>query len=53
MVGSEIWEAPPDAPIGKRFADPIEIARVILFLASPDASYITGSVIPIDAGHTA
>ena len=34
MVGSDVWNAPPDAPIGKRFADPDEVARVILFLAS-------------------
>jgi NAD(P)-dependent dehydrogenase (short-subunit alcohol dehydrogenase family) len=52
MVGSEIWESSSDAPIGKRFADPVEIARVILFLASLEASYITGIVIPVDAGHT-
>lgn len=53
MVGSDIWNAPPDASIGKRFAEPIEVARVISFLASSDASYLTGSVIPVDAGYTA
>lgn len=53
MVESEIWNAPPDAPIGKRFAEPIEVARVILFLASPDASYLTGTIVPVDAGYIA
>lgn len=35
----------------KRFADPKEIANAILFLASDDASFITGSVLIADGGH--
>ena len=36
-------------PLG-RTATPDEIAGTILFLASPDAAYITGAVIPVDGG---
>ncbi|MEM9774514.1 MAG: SDR family oxidoreductase [Chloroflexota bacterium] len=36
-----------------RMADPAEIARVVLFLASDDASYMTGSLVNVDAGFTA
>ncbi|TVR26016.1 MAG: SDR family oxidoreductase [Ilumatobacter sp.] len=36
-------------PLG-RVADPDEIAGVVAFLASPDAAYITGAVVPVDGG---
>ena len=36
-----------------RFAQPNEIARVILFLASEDAGYMTGAEVVVDAGLTA
>ena len=36
-----------------RTAEADEIADVIAFLASPAAGYITGAVIPVDAGRTA
>ncbi len=34
----------------KRLASPDEIARAVLFLAGPEASYITGSVLDVDGG---
>ncbi|HZY07618.1 MAG TPA: SDR family oxidoreductase, partial [Ilumatobacteraceae bacterium] len=37
----------------RRIGDPVEIANVIRFLASDDASYITGTTVHIDGGVTA
>ncbi len=39
-------------PIG-RFAQPYEIAQAILFLGSDAASFITGTILPVDGGYTA
>lgn len=36
----------------KRIADPIEVANAIVFLASPEASYINGINVPVDGGRT-
>ena len=38
-------------PMG-RLATPDEIGNVMMFLASPLASYVNGVVIPIDGGYT-
>jgi NAD(P)-dependent dehydrogenase (short-subunit alcohol dehydrogenase family) len=37
----------------KRYARPEEIANVAVFLASDEASFMTGAVVPVEAGHTA
>lgn len=39
-------------PIG-RFGEPAEVARAILFLASDDASFVTGAILPVDGGYMA
>ena len=36
-------------PVG-RWANPIEVSRVISFLVKKESSYITGIVLPIDGG---
>ena len=36
-----------------RLGAPEEIAAAIYFLASPDASFLTGAIVPVDGGYTA
>ena len=40
-----------EEPVLKRWGSPEEVARVVTFLASDDASYITGQTIVVDGGY--
>jgi NAD(P)-dependent dehydrogenase (short-subunit alcohol dehydrogenase family) len=45
--GSPLYAFPP----ARRWGDPDDLAGPITFLASPDADYITGSVLVVDGGQ--
>jgi dihydroanticapsin dehydrogenase len=47
------FEAMANMHLLKRLAQPGEIVNVVVFLASDEASYMTGAVIPVDGGLTA
>lgn len=44
-------EAETDKIWLRRFAEPKEIAKCIVFLASQDASFINGEVLKVDGGY--
>ncbi len=43
------WQSEHEIPMG-RYGEPEDIANLVVFLASPLAGYITGTVIPVDGG---
>ncbi len=53
---AELPEAARDAALGsiamKRFGAPADIAAAVAFLASDDATYVTGQVLAVDGGMT-
>ncbi len=46
------WKPSGNSPLG-RIAEPIDVVRVMRFLLSDDAAYVTGTVIPVDGGTRA
>ena len=49
---AEIKASAASLPLGRR-GDPAELARAALFLASDEASFITGVLLPVDGGQSA
>ncbi len=52
-AGADVHPQWAGAQLIQRCADPREIAYAILFLASDEASFITGTPLMVDAGYTA
>ncbi len=52
MASDGVMEAASTGDVG-RTAQPAELARAVLFLASPDASFVTGATIIVDGGMLA
>jgi len=49
----EIFETLVEYHPLKRIAKPEEVARIALFLASPQASFMTGAAVNVDGGISA
>lgn len=52
VMGDGLDELATTLPLG-RPADPDEIARTIVFLASNDATFVNGAILAVDGGRTA
>ena len=48
-----VWQQIADTHLLKRFGNSHEVVSLALYLASDEASFMTGAVIPVDGGHSA
>ncbi|MDT0686962.1 SDR family NAD(P)-dependent oxidoreductase [Autumnicola psychrophila] len=47
----EIMEPMRETYLLKQLGEPIDVANCILFLASDESSFCTGSILTVDGGH--
>jgi NAD(P)-dependent dehydrogenase (short-subunit alcohol dehydrogenase family) len=52
-AGAEAQRLAAMAAPMRRIGSAAEVARVVLWLSSPESSYVTGTVIPVDGGQSA